>query len=112
LPLGVEEEVDLAPVHASLVGGRDIQRSGFEVAMLQEPCVQEVLRLPPEQVASDIRLLLRDGTLPEDEARSLSTWACAELARTLIQTDRPPRRRGRQDQRSLVLGWRLRRLGG
>jgi uncharacterized protein YqjF (DUF2071 family)/predicted DCC family thiol-disulfide oxidoreductase YuxK len=40
-----------------------IRRTGYEIAALQEPWVQRALGLPQEQIASDIRLLMRDGTL-------------------------------------------------
>jgi uncharacterized protein len=42
---------------------KTIQRTGYDIAMLQEPWVQDTLRLPPERINSDIRLLRSNGQL-------------------------------------------------
>ena len=42
---------------------KTLRKRGFEVAALQEPWVEEKLRMPIDQSLEDIRLLMTDGRL-------------------------------------------------
>ncbi len=42
---------------------RTLTKRGFEVASLDEPWVTEKIKMPPEELLTDIRLLTSDGQL-------------------------------------------------